>query len=225
MPAHGQPRSRVQTLAVMISMIPLFIVASACSSAAGSSASTPPSIGASATAATTVASGAGAGAPGGAQGVAIGAPAQGGGIGTMGTATNGGGASIAAMAYPYPGYPGTSGVAADHTIVVTGVGAADIKADGSNRTSAQRAALSAALADAKMQADLVAQATGVTIKGVLSVSVASGQTYAYPLAAGVDGSAPGAVPGGTTVPPSGPALVHPVAPQLGVSVTVAYQIG
>jgi uncharacterized protein YggE len=134
-------------------------------------------------------------------------------------------ASNAAIAYPYPGYMGTSGVAADHTIVVTGIGDGAIKADGSNRTSAQRTALAAALADAKAQADLVAQATGVTIHGVLSVSVASGQTYAYPLAAGVEGSAPGATPGGTTITPPEPARVQPVGPQLEVSVTIAYQIG
>jgi len=142
-----------------------------------------------------------------------------------GTASGAGAASNAAIAYPYPGYSGPSGVAPDHTIVVTGVGNAAIKADGSNRSKAQRTALAAALADAKAQADLVAQATGVTIKAVLSVSVTSGQTYAYPLMAGLEGSAPGTVPGGTTVTPPASAIVQPAAPQLEVSVTVAYQIG
>jgi hypothetical protein len=176
---------------------------------------------------TTVPSGAGAAGPAGAPaGAVVGAAAQVvGGTGTTGAAISGGGASTAAIAYPYPGYPGASGVAADHTIVVTGAGDAAIKADGSNWASAQRSALAAALADAKAQADLVAQATGVTIKGVLSVSVANGQTYIYPMVAGAEGSAPGTVPGGTTVTPPGPALVQPVAPRLEVSVTIAYQIG
>jgi hypothetical protein len=226
MSANGQPRSPVQTLAAIILTIPLLIIASACSSPAASSAN-PPSIGGTAAAAKTVADGTGAVAPAGVTDVAaVGAPAQiGGAIGTTGAATSGGGTSTAAIAYPFPGYPGTSGVAADHTIVVTGVGDAAIKADGSNHATAQRAAMAAALADARAQADLVAQATGVTIKGVLSVSVASGQMYAYPMAAGAEGSAPGAAPGGTTVTPPGPAVIQPVAPRLGVSVTIAYQIG
>jgi hypothetical protein len=222
--AHGQPRSRSQTLATLFLSIPLAIVVSACSSAAGSSAS-PPSTDANATVLTTPERGAANAAPAGAPGAAA-IGAIGGGAATTGTANIGSGtASNAAIAYPYPGYLGTSGVAADHTIVISGVGDAPLKADGSNRTTAQRTALVAALADAKAQADVVAQATGVTIHGVLSVSVASGQTYAYPLPAGVEGSAPGAASGGTTVPPSGPAVVQPAAPQLEVSVTVAYQIG
>jgi hypothetical protein len=227
MSVHDQPRSRARTRVATFLLIPLAIVASACSSAAGSPAS-PPSSGGTMTAATTLVIGTGAAAPAGAPDVAaVGAPGQAGSTtGTAGTATSGGGtASNAAIAYPYPGYPGTAGVAADHTIVVTGVGEAAIKADGSNRTSAQRTGLAAALADAKAQADLVAQATGVTIKGVLSVSVTSGQMYAYPLAAGVEGSAPGAAPGSTTVTPPAPAIAQPVAPQFEVSVTVAYQIG
>jgi hypothetical protein len=220
MSSNGQPRSRARTLTAIVLTIPLVVIASACTSAAGSPAS--PSNG-TATAATTGPNGAAAVAPAGVPDVgAIGAPAL---VGTTGTVTSGGGASTAAIAYPYPGYPGTSGVAADHTIVVTGAGDAAIKADGSNRASAQRIALAAALADAKAQADLVAQATGVTIKGVLSVSVANGQLYVYPMAAGAEGSAPGAAPDGTTVAPPAPAVVQPVAPRLEVSVTIAYQIG
>jgi hypothetical protein len=227
MRAHGQPRSRAQILAALFLSIPLAIMATACSSAAAPSAS-PSSMGAAATVPTTPARGAADAAPaGGSRAGAIGAPAQiGGGAATTGTAISGGGTgSNAAIAYPYPGYLGTSGVAADHTIVVSGVGQAPIKADGSNRTTALRTALVAALADAKAQADLVAQATGVTIHGVLSVNVASGQTYAYPLAAGVEGSAPGSGSGGATVPPPAPAVIQPAAPQFEVSVTVAYQIG
>lgn len=108
---------------------------------------------------------------------------------------------------------------------MTGVGNAALKADGSNRSTAQRTALAAALADAKAQADLVAQATGVTIKGVLSVSVSTGHAFAYPIMAGLEGSAPGTAPDGTTVTPPAPGIVRPAAPQLEVSVTVAYQIG
>jgi hypothetical protein len=217
---NGQPRGRVRTLTAIVLTIPMVILASACTGAAGSPAS--PSNGSTATAATSGANGAGAVAPAGVPDVgAIGAPAL---VGSTGTATSGGGASTA-IAYPYPGYPGTSGVAADHTIVVTGAGDAAMKSDGSNHASAQRTALAAALADAKAQADLVAQATGVTIKGVLSVSVANGQTYVYPMAAGAEGSAPGTAPGGTTVTPPAPAVVQPVVPRLEVSVTIAYQIG
>jgi hypothetical protein len=221
MSSNGQPRSRLKALASIVLTIPLVLIATACTSATGSSAG--PSNGGTARAATTGANGAAPVTPAGVTDVgAIGAPAQ---VGTTGAATSGGGASTAAIAYPYPGYPGTSGVAADHTIVVTGAGDAAIKADGSNHASAQRTALTAALADARAQADLVAQATGVTIKGVLSVSVANGQMYVYPMAAGAEGSAPGAAPGGATVTPPAPAVIQPVAPRLEVSVTIAYQIG
>jgi len=225
MSVGSQPRSRARARASILLLIPVLIVVSACSSAAASSA-TPASMDAAARSATTVASGAGAGVPAGTPDAAgIGAPAQaGGGTGLTGTSA-GGTASNAAIAYPYPGYPGSSGVAPAHTIVVTGVGNAAIKADGSNRSTAQRTALAAALADAKAQADLVAQATGVTIKGVLSVSVSTGQAFAYPIMAGLEGSAPGKAPDGTTVTPPAPGIVRPAAPQLEVSVTVAYQIG
>jgi len=216
MRAHDQSRRRAQTFLAILLLMPLGIVASACSSAAGSSANASPT-GATRADATTVVSG---------TGVAIGAAVQaGGGTGGTGTATSGGGTTNAAMAYPFPGYTGTSGVAADHTIVVTGVGDAPIKADGSNRAAAQRTALTSALADAKAEADLVAEATGVTIHGVVSVSVASGQTYVYPMMAGVDGSAPGASPGGATVVPPVPGGAQSIAPRFEVSVTVAYQIG
>jgi hypothetical protein len=221
MSSNGQPRNRARTLTAIVLTIPLVIIASACTSAPGSSASE--SNGGAGAAATTGATGAAAVAPAGVPDVgAIGAPAL---VGTTGTVTSGGGVSTAAIAYPYPGYPGASGVAADHTIVVTGAGDAAIKADGSNRASAQRTALAAALADAKAQADLVAQATGVTIKAVLSVSVANGQMYVYPMPAGAEGSAPGAAPDGTTIAPPAPGVVQPVAPRLEVSVTIAYQIG
>lgn len=161
-------------------------------------------------------------APGGVAGGAVTGTgsARGAGGSTVGTATS----PNAAIAYPYPGFGGVSGVAADHTIVVTGVGLATVNADLSDRAAAQRTALTAALADAKAQADLVAKATGVSISGVLSVSVSGGGSYIYPVAMGAEGAAPGAASGGTTVPPQ-PGVVGPVAQQLEVSVTIAYQIG
>jgi uncharacterized protein YggE len=134
---------------------------------------------------------------------------------------SGGSASGTAIAYPYPGYPGTPGLAPDHTIVVTGFGQAPMAENQSNRAATQQVALKAALADAKAQADTVAAATGVTIQGVLSVSVASSQDYGpVPLVVSPPaGTAPG--PGVPT--PAQPQVV-PV-PALAVSVTVAYRIG
>jgi hypothetical protein len=52
------------------------------------------------------------------------------------------------MAIAYPYFGGTPGVAPDHTIVVTGVGQADVQLDGSDRTAAQKSAIADALADA-----------------------------------------------------------------------------
>jgi hypothetical protein len=221
MRAHGQLPSHARILAAMALLIPLAVVATACSSSAA------PSTGLSSPAAVATAPrGAADAAPVGAPG-AVGAvaPVPGGNATTGSEVSGGGTASNAAISYPYPGIVGTSGVAADHTIVVTGIGDAPLKADGSNRATAQHAALAAALADARAQADLVAETTGVTIHGVLSVSVSSGQTYAYPLAAGVEGATPGASSGGTTITPPAPAVVEPAAPRFEVSVTVAYQIG
>jgi Protein of unknown function (DUF541) len=131
--------------------------------------------------------------------------------------------SVPAIAYPYPIYPGSPGVAPDHTIVVAGVGRADVKADLSDQAGAQRDAIQAALADARAQADVVARAAGVTITGVLSVSVSSGGAYAVPMA-GAAGSTPGAVPGGAPNIAPAPLPVEPTVQQLVVSVTVAYRI-
>ena len=80
-----------------------------------------------------------------------------------------------AIAYPYFG--ASPGVAPDHTIVVSGVGQADLKSDGTNQAAAQKSALTAALADAKAQADVIASATGLTISGVLSVSASVSPGY------------------------------------------------
>jgi hypothetical protein len=132
-------------------------------------------------------------------------------VGTSGTALSG-----AAIAYPYFG--GTPGIAPDHTIVVTGIGQADMKSDGSNRAAAQKTALAAALADAKTQADAIASATGLSISGVLSVNASvSPYGVAMPMVATPD-SAPNA-----PVPAPGKTVVSPEV--LGVSVTVAYRVG
>jgi hypothetical protein len=150
----------------------------------------------------------------------VGAPAGGG----SGVTVAGGAVSGQAIAYPYPGYPGAPGLAPDHTIVVTGLGQATMAPDQSDRATAQQAALKAALADARSQADIVATATGATIEGVLSVSVSMSQGYccAVPMAAG--GAATGPGTSGTVVPmPIQPP--SPPAPELDVTVTVAYRIG
>jgi hypothetical protein len=194
------------------------------------------------------------GAPNGVAGGALGAPGQGAGavtvgsapsgatgfapsgateVGPTGVASSGGGVassgvgvvgSAPAIAYPYPIYPGSSGVAPDHTILVTGIGRADFKVDLSDQATAQRTAIQAALADAKGQADIVARAAGVTITGVLSVSVSSGGAYAVPMAAGAAGSSPGSAQGGAPNIAPAPVPMEPTAQQLVVSVTVAYRI-
>jgi hypothetical protein len=120
-----------------------------------------------------------------------------------------------AIAYPYFG--GAVGIAPDHTIVVTGFGQADLKANGSNRASARKAALDAALVDAKAQADAIAAATRLTISGVLSVSASVSSFGPVPYAIGASGS------GSTSVP--APGAPEPTTVQsLSVSVTVAYSV-
>ena len=149
------------------------------------------------------------------------------------TVTTGGGtvtSSGTAIAYPY--FAGSPGVAPDHTIVVTGVGQADLTSDGSDQAAAQKTALAAALADAKAQADTIASDTGLTISGVLSVSASVSPGYGV-MPHGRERSgrrrpASCAVPGapmanGTTT------LPQPVCPPtyqqtLSVSVTVEYSV-
>ncbi len=132
-----------------------------------------------------------------------------------------------AIAYPYFG--GSPGVAPDHTFVVTGVGQADLQADGSNQAAAQKSALTAALADAKAQADVIAADTGLSISGVLSVSASVSPGYGVrPLVANGAGRPTCVVPvpapgnGTTTLP-------QPVCPPtyqqtLSASVTVEYSV-
>lgn len=131
-----------------------------------------------------------------------------------GTASSG-----TAIAYPYPGYPSSPGLAPDHTIVVTGVGQASLAADGSGRAAATKTAIAAALADAKAQADLIASTLSVSITGVLSVSSSVSDYGPIPYAVMGTG---GAIPPGAPVPAptDGVSL-----PQLSVAVTVAYSIG
>jgi len=135
-----------------------------------------------------------------------------------GTAVGSGGTAVAGTAIAYPYFGGTPGIAPDHTIVVTGVGQADMKNDGSDRATAQKTALAAALVDAKAQADAIASETGLSIAGVLSVNASvSPYGVAMPMVASPD-SAPN-----TPVPAPGRIAVSPEV--LGVSVTVAYRVG
>ena len=135
-----------------------------------------------------------------------------------------------AIAYPYPGLGGSAGLAPDHELVVSGTGWATVKVDLSDRAAAQRTALSAALADARAQAQAAASDAGVTLGGVISMSVSVGGGYAVPMGViEAPDTAPGAAPAGagtSTVPPV-PGGVAPAAPtteQLEVTVTVAYTI-
>jgi hypothetical protein len=136
----------------------------------------------------------------------------------VGTAQAGTAQAGTAIAYPYFG--GSPSVAPDHTIVVTGVGQADMKSDGSNRVAAQKSALADALADARSQADAIAAATGLSISGVLSVSASVSPSYGVmPMA----GSAPASGPN-QPAPPIAPVPVPSYPQTLGVSVTVAYSV-
>jgi Protein of unknown function (DUF541) len=157
-------------------------------------------------------------------GIAIAAPA---GVPAAGM----GGTTVAqagtAIAYPYFG--GSPGVAPDHTIVVSGVGQADLKSDGTNQAAAQKSALTAALADAKAQADVIAADTGLTISVVLSVSASVSPGYGVmPLVANGAGTPTCVVP----VPATGSGkaiLPQPVCPptyqqSLSASVTVEYSV-
>jgi hypothetical protein len=138
--------------------------------------------------------------------------------GTFATSTKGGSTVASGMAVAYPYFGGSPGVAPDHTIVVTGYGQADLKADGSNGAAAQKAALLAALADAKAQADIIAAATGLSISGVLSVSASVSPSYGV---MPMNGSGGEQTPG-STVSPIAPQPAYPQT--LGVSVTVAYRV-
>ena len=122
-------------------------------------------------------------------------------------------------------------MAPDHTIVVTGVGQADLKSDGSDQAAAQRIALAAALADAKAQADTIAADTGLSISGVLSVSASVSPGYGVmPMVTNGAGT-PTCVEPPVPAPANGTTnLPQPVCPPtyqqtLSVSVTVEYSVG
>jgi hypothetical protein len=139
--------------------------------------------------------------------------------------TGGGTVTSSGMAIAYPYFAGSPGVAPDHTIVVTGVGQADLQADGSNQAAAQKSALTAALADAKAQADVIAADTRLTISGVLSVSASASPGYGVmPMTGAGTPTCVVPVPGNgkTTMP-------QPVCPPtyqqtLSASVTVEYSV-
>ncbi|HTS14682.1 MAG TPA: SIMPL domain-containing protein [Candidatus Sulfotelmatobacter sp.] len=152
------------------------------------------------------------------------APAPGGDTSTVSSGETGAGSSSSAIAYPYPVFGGSPGLAPDHELVVSGVGTAAMKADQSDRAAAQRTALAAAMADAKAQATTAASEAGVTLGGVLSVSVsvAGGYYGIEPMSS--SGGSPDSAPasGAVSVPPVAPAT--PTSAQLQVTVTVAYSI-
>jgi Protein of unknown function (DUF541) len=153
-------------------------------------------------------------------GVTVGAPGALPAVTTGGTTTIQSGTAQAGTAIAYPYFGGTPRVAPDHTIVVSGVGQADMKSDGSNRAAAQKGALADALADARSQADAIAAATGLSISGVLSVSASVSPCYGVmPMAGSTTGSGPN-----QPVPPIAPVPVPSYPQTLGVSVTVEYSV-
>lgn len=141
--------------------------------------------------------------------------------------TSSGSAPNAAVAYSYPILGGSPGLAPDHELVVSGTGTATMKADGSDRSTAQRTALAAAIADARSQAQGAAGDAGVTLGAVVSMSVSVGGGYVDVMPMGASG-APETAPssGGTAIPPvaGGTVPSSPTTEQLVVSVTVAYSI-
>jgi hypothetical protein len=157
-------------------------------------------------------------------GVAIGAPPA------LPPITTGGGtvtSSGTAMAYPYFG--GSPGVAPDHTIIVTGVGQANLQGDGSDQAASQKSALTAALADAKAQADVIAADTSLSISGVLSVSASVSPGYGVmPLVANGAGRptcvVPMPAPGKGTTTLSQPVCPPTYQQTLSASVTVEYSV-
>ena len=143
------------------------------------------------------------------------------------------GSATSAPSIAYPCFGGTPGIAPDHTIVVTGVGEAEIASDGSDRTSAEKDAITSALTDAKAQADAIAATTGRSISGVLSVSASVSPAYGVvPMTGPAKGSASatpappaGSIASGAPVTTLPEPVVPPIYPQtLGVSVTVEYAI-
>lgn len=162
--------------------------------------------------------GPGSGAPNGSSGAASGPS----GVATSNTGTAESGSAVASIAFPYPG---NSGVAPDHAIVVVGTGEASVASGASDaaRATAEHDALTAALADARAQADAIAAAVHVTIDGVLSVSASRSPYVVYPMGMEAPASGattpgtPGALPPAVITPAPGPTVMT-------ASVTVAYTI-
>ena len=146
--------------------------------------------------------------------------------GTSSGGSSGSGSASGAIAYPYPVLGGSAGLAPDHQLVVTGTGWATVKADLSDRSAAQRTALAAALADAKAQAQAAATDAGVTLGGVVSLSISVGGNYVMPMGVAVPPVTTAPTGGAPAVPPAttGSAPSTPTSEQLEVTVTVAYTI-
>ena len=206
-PRRSGARTRLGGLVLPAALL----ILAGCTSAAGHSLAVP--VPPSASQAT---GGQAVGAPVGGLDTTVAALPGGGGVGSSGAAA--GTATSGAIAYPFPGYAGISGVAPDHTIVVVGSGQASLKSDRSDRAAAERVALGAALVDARALADDAARAAGVSITGVSSISVSVGESYLGVLPmTGV--AEPNSVPGAPAI-----AVPSPAAPELSVTVTVAYRI-
>jgi len=121
-----------------------------------------------------------------------------------GTASGVGGGT--AVAYPGPIYPGSLGAAPEGTILAGGSGTADMKSDGSDRASALPKATTAALADARAQAQAVATSMGVALTSIYSVTVSTADSYAYAVPdCVVPPAAPGALQSGSATEGSGAA--------------------
>jgi uncharacterized protein YggE len=130
-----------------------------------------------------------------------------------------GGAAASGSGVAYPAFTGTTGLAPDHTIVVTGSGQATVRADGANRAAAERSALAQAVADARSQAEAIAAASGLQLRGVLSVSASVSPFYPpMPYAGGLDNGSGPALPGAPAQ------TTAPAAQFLYASVTVLYQV-
>lgn len=149
----------------------------------------------------------------------------------VGSSSSGSSAAGSAIAYPYPILGGSAGLAPDHELVVNGTGQATVKSDLSNEASARRTALAAAIADAKAQAEAAASDAGVTLGGVISMSVQVSGIYSggygvVPMGAGGSSEVPPS--NGTTIAPAPPGTIStptvPATEQLQVSVTVAFSI-
>jgi hypothetical protein len=146
-------------------------------------------------------------------------------VGSASSGSSGSASSNMAIAYPYPGLGGSAGLAPDHELVVSGTGWTTVKVDLSNRASAQRSALGDALADAKTQAQAAASDAGVTLGGVVSMSVSVNSNYALPMGMAEPPTGP-STGGGAAVPPAtaGSLPGAPTTELLEVTVTVAYTI-